>query len=537
MAPGKFFFVNWHIRGRKNIPLVFIAQIFVILSLAAALPCFAGEVKNGKSISEDEIIPLEKVEILTIDSRDKAESLVKTLEDSGYRSIVVTESLGGKPVYKVFILVHNGEQLTDSSGGRTQGSAEIKAAQDKEHSYDSDRKPSWDILGRQNRLVHGSLTLSGVFTDNVLNSSDNKKSDFSTLLSPALWLVFPHTNENIAPAALSVRSPGGSQLSRQWPDSLFHYQASLYYRTDIPLTSSSGHLYYGTTPAQTLSGRLLIKGNRFSLLAEDHYEYSYHEQEAGAIIRQGERDRYNSNYFGVTLSYDTQHRLVLSGGYSHFITTYQSDMSDFRNRQDNGLFGVLAYKLSPRVSLLAEYRFFGISYDHTGVLDSSEHYFLGGISWDITAKSKGLFKVGYSVKDFDHSLGSYNDFSLELQLDHRITPKTALLASAYRKPNETDLSGMAFSFTNGFDVQLRHILTPKLTSTVGFLVENDQYKQLHGLTDAAESTTYQWNAALQYAFRRWLRGTVGYAYTVKNSSVADLEYDSNTLFFNVIASF
>jgi hypothetical protein len=45
------------------------------------------------------------------------------------------------------------------------------------------------------------------------------------------------------------------------------------------------------------------------------------------------------------------------------------------------------------------------------------------------------------------------------------------------------------------------------------------------------------NAALQYAFRRWLRGTVGYSYTVKNSSLADLEYNSNALFFNVIASF
>ena len=166
-------------------------------------------------------------------------------------------------------------------------------------------------------------------------------------------------------------------------------------------------------------------------------------------------------------------------------------MSDFRNRQDNGLFGVLTYKLSPRLSLLAEYRFFDISYDHTGALDSSEHYFLGGISWDITAKSKGLFKAGYVVKDFDHSLGSFNDFSLELQLDHRFTPKTSVVASAYRKPTETDLSGMAFSLTNGFDVQLRHVLTPKLTSSVGFLVENDHYKQLQGLTEAADSTTYQ----------------------------------------------
>jgi polysaccharide biosynthesis protein VpsM len=522
MAPGKNTFAHWHIRGRKSSLLILMSLAVLILFLTAEVPCFAVEEQNRKVAFEDETVPLEKIEVLTADSRDKAESLAKTLEESGYRPIVVTEDLGGKPVYKVFILLPKGEQIP---------------ARDKERYYESEKKPSWDILGRQNRIVHGSLTLSGIYTDNVLNSNHNRISDFSTVLSPALWLVLPHTSENIAPAALDVRSPGGSQLSRQWPESLFHYQASLYYRTDIPLTSSSGHLGYGTTPAQTLAGKLLLIGNRLSLLAEDHYEYSYHNQEAGAIIRQGERDRYNSNYFGVTLSYDTRHRFVLSGGYSNFITSYQSDLSDFMNRRDNGLFGLLTYKLSPRLSLLAEYRFFDISYDHTGILDSREHYFLGGISWDITAKSKGLFKAGYVAKDFDQSIGSSNDFSLELQLEHHFTPKTSVVAGVYRKPTETDLNGMAFSLTNGLDVRLLHILTPKLTAAAGFLVEDDHYRQLHGLTGAADSTTYQVNAELQYAFRRWLRGTVGYAYTIKNASVPELEYNSNTLFFNVIASF
>ena len=529
-------FVFWYIRGSKISPLVFRAQILIILSLAIALPCFAAEMNNSKGISEDELIPLEKVEVLTVDSKDKAESLAKTLEGSGYRSTVVTEGLGDKQVYKVFILVPKGEQynVTAIPGGASQDSAGTMPTQDKEN---AGGKPSWDVLGRQNRLVHGSLTLTGIYTDNVLNSHNNKISDFSTLLSPAIWLVLPHSDENVAPVPLSVRPSGGSLLTRQWPESLYRYEASLYYRADIPLSSSSGHLLYGETPAQTWSGRLLLKGNRFSLLAEDHYESGFIEQEAGTIIKQGERDRYDSNYFGVTVLYDTQHRLVLSGGYSNFLINYLSDVSDFRNRMDNGLFGALTYKMSPRLSLLAEYRFFDISYEHYGVLDSREHYFLAGVSWDITAKSKGLFKAGYSIKDFDHSMDSYNDFSLEMQLDHCFTPKTSVMVRAYRRPNETDLNDMAFSVTSGFNVQLLHAFTPRLASTVGFLVEDDQYKKFKGLSDAAESTTYQWNATVQYTFRRWLRGTIGYAYTMKTASIAELEYNSNTLFFNVIASF
>jgi hypothetical protein len=348
--------------------------------------------------------------------------------------------------------------------------------------------------------------------------------------------VFPHTTQNIAPLDLSVRSPGGNLLSRQWPDSPFHYQSSLYYRADIPLTSSSGNLRYGTTPAQTLDGKLLIKGNRLSLLAEDHYQFSYHEQEAGTVIKPGEQDRYNANYFSVALSYDTRSRLVLSGGYSYFLTRYQADVSDFRNRQDNGFFASLSYKLSPRMSLLAEYRFFGISYDQTSDLDSKEHYFLGGISWDITAKSKGFLKAGYGVKDFDHSLGSFKYFAFEVQLDHRFTPKTSMSFIAYRKTHETNVDGMAFSLTNGLEVKLQHILTAKLTSSAGFLVMNDHYKEGPALTEGIDSTIYQASLALQYEFRRWLKGGIGYSYTIKDASLSDLEYRSNTFYFNLTSA-
>ncbi len=123
--------INWYIVGIKASPLVFLKQVFVILFLTVALPVLPTEVKAGNNMSEDELIPLEKVEVLTVDSREKAEDLAKTLEESGYRSIVETEKLGGKEVYKVFILVRKGEMIPES-GGLSQGPAGTKPEQDKE---------------------------------------------------------------------------------------------------------------------------------------------------------------------------------------------------------------------------------------------------------------------------------------------------------------------------------------------------------------------------------------------------------------------
>ena len=93
--------------------------------------------------------------------------------------------------------------------------------------------------------------------------------------------------------------------------------------------------------------------------------------------------------------------------------------------------------------------------------------------------------------------------------------------------------GMAFSLTNGLEVKLQHLLTSRLTSSAGFIIMDDHYKKLPDLTGSIDSTIYQANLALQYSFRRWLKGGIGYAYTVKNSSSSELEYRSNTFYFNL----
>ena len=519
------------------IPLTLIVICLILCFISNSPPCFAGGVEEGKNTPENELIPLEKVEVITLGSRDKAESFARDLESSGYKTLVTPDDKGENQGYKVFILINKKDQnIPELSGELSQGKAENKTNQDKERGYESGKKPSWDILGRRQHYLHASLTLSGIFTDNALNSRDDKESDFSTILSPAVWIVFPYSGQNIAPLSLYLRSPGGTLLTRQWPDSILHYQASLYYRSDIPLTSSSGGLAYGTVPAQTLSGRLLLLGNRFSLLAEDQYEFSHLEQEAGTVNAHGEQDRYNSNLLNVALSYASRNRLVFQVGYSHFTTSYKSDLDTFRDRKDDGLSASVSYKLSPRMSLIAEYRYLNIAYDKTGELDSDEHYFMGGISWDITAKSKGLLKAGYVVKKFDKFSGSFDSFSFEAQLDHRFTPKTSLLLNAYRKPNETDIQGTDFSLTDGLEVKLRHLLTPRLTSSAGFLIMNDHYKKGPNFSESVDSTLYQANIELQYAFKRWLKGGIGYAYTIKNSSMSELEYRSNTFYLNITSA-
>jgi hypothetical protein len=279
----------------------------------------------------------------------------------------------------------------------------------------------------------------------------------------------------------------------------------------------------------------MFSGNRFSVVAEDQYEFSHLEQEAGVTISD-EPNRYNSNLLNVALAYASRNRLAFQVGYSNFMTNYDSDLDSVRDRQDNGLSASVSYKLSQRMKLIGEYRYLNIAYDNNSELDSSEHFFMGGISWDITAKSKGLLMAGYVVKKFDKFSGSYESFSFEAQLDHRFTPKTLLLLNAYRKTNETDVIGMDFSLTDGLEVKLQHLLTSRLTSSAGLFIINDHYKEGPDFEDSVDSRLYQVNLGLQYAFKRWLKGGIGYAYTTKDSSLSELEYRSNTFYFNITSA-
>jgi hypothetical protein len=506
----------------------------IFLCITSALPCFAEGVEEINNISEKELIALEKVEVITLGSREKAESFAAELERSGYKTIVTAEDKGARQNFKVFILVNkNDRNIPDLSGGLSQGPADNKTTQDEAPGgYKPDKKSSWEILGRRHRYVHGSLTLSGIYTDNALNSRTDKKSDFSTILTPQIWLGFP-LSLNLGPLSISLRSPGGRLLTKQSSDSQSRFQASLYYIPNIALTSSSGGLAYGKVPAQTLGGSLSYLGNRFSLLAEDQYEFSQQEQRSGVAATPGVNDRYNSNLLNLSLSYTSRNRLGFQLGYSNFTTGYKSELNSFRDRQDNVFYASAAYKLSHKMGLIVDYKYLIISYDNSGELDSNEHYLMGGISWNITAKSKGLLKAGYGVKKFDSSGRSFSSISFEGQLDHRFTPKTSLAFSAYRKTSETNVTGMAFSLTNGLEVKLNHSMNPRLTSSAGFLIVNDHYKTFPELTGGFDSRLYRVNLSLQYTFRRWLKGGIGYAYTINNSSRSELEYRSNMFYFNI----
>ncbi|MBI5848194.1 MAG: outer membrane beta-barrel protein [Nitrospirae bacterium] len=494
---------------------LFVAVLFNTCALLSAQPVSAAEtvISSAENTVGGQAAQLEMGRFSDIET---AKAFLKKLVESGYTGGITEEkNSSGQGEYQVYVL------LPVAAVGDA-GSESI----------------SWSVLGGKGKNVHAALSLTGIFTDNAFNANQDKQSDFSMFLTPELWLNLPHTDKDVSYESVSPRSAGGRLLNTLTGERLYGYQATLYYRTDLPLITAKTSPY-GNTASHRFAAGIAFVGSRVSLGISDQFDKSYQEREAGQIISTDARDRYDANRFSAAAAYDTGNRILLSLDYVNFITNYSSDTARALDRRDFGITPALRYRLTPKINLLAEYSFYGISYDSDDTLDSTEHYLMGGLEWKLTEKSFGRIKAGYELKDFKHG-DRYGGYSFELQAEHRLTPKTQLSLSAYRKTNEMRVAGTAFVVSTGEHLSLTHMITSKITGALMLSFENDKNK---GISPASISQTtvndriYQAGIEVQYAFRRWLRARAEYLFTTKNSSNPALEYRSNTLLLGLTGSF
>ena len=511
--------LNKGMKKREFFPFIAVfCTAFILLSTCSVLAADTPEQALSKSnnTTAGQTAQSAKVEMGRFSHIETAKAFLLKLTESGYTGgIEQQQGSSGQPEYQVFLLL-------PAAVGADAGSESL----------------TWSLLGNKGKNIHAAVTLTGIFTDNAFNTKDNRKSDFSMFLTPEIWLNVPRTDTAVSPGGLAPSSAGGHLLDPLMGERLFGYQASLYYRTDLPLIASDTSPYGDTAKHRVVAGLGLI-GNRLSLNLSDQFDKSYQEMEAGQVIRTDSSDRYDANRFNASATYDTRNRFIISLDYVNFITNYYGQTGKALDRNDFGLTPTIRYRLTAKINLLAEYTFYSIAYDRSSSLDSKEHYLLGGIEWRLTEKSFGRLKAGYELKDFKQG-GRHRDYSFELQLEHRLTPKTQLSLSAYRKTNEARVEGTAFMISTGARLSLSHMITSKITAAINLGYWNDRHRgnSVSSLSNASiNDNIYQAGIEVQYAFRRWFRARAEYLFTMKDSSDPTFEYRSNTLLFGLTGSF
>jgi hypothetical protein len=378
------------------------------------------------------------------------------------------------------------------------------------------------------RYLHPAITVTEVYTDNAFSTKRDKKSDFSTYVIPNFTLAFPLLSVSMDPSQTqntTPRSPSGLLVSTLTPEVLRRLQLFASYEPIIPVVSKNspsgnmiGHKLDGTAAYNMRSG--------ISLSANDSFVRSYDTRSAKTTTGD-EVDKYRSNLLNAIASYDTGNRLRLRLDYSNFMLNYDAASTGFRDRRDNAYTAYLYFRVQPRTSLFAQYTFIDIDHIRDPLLDSEEQNMFGGVEWDITAKSKGVLKAGYGIKDFEAMNERPRNFICEAQLYHRFTSKTSAILKAFRKTNETDIETALYMVSNGVTLDYQQRITSKVTGAMNFLYEDDDYKG--GVDDGRNDKIYQAGIRFQYAFRRWLRTDFGYTFTERRSNRSEFDFSSNTV--------
>jgi hypothetical protein len=389
--------------------------------------------------------------------------------------------------------------------------------------------------GRSSYNIHPFITLTEYYSDNIFNTLDFKKSDYSTRLSPGIWLAFPWIKEAGIFTPTNTGSPSGRSATNfpaRYPG---HLKTYVMYQADIERYARNSS---ANTTSHFLEGMLQynFRGG-LSMDISDQFKKSYNERGTGARLG---LDKFNANFFNTVLSYEVGDRGMLRIDYSNYGLHYTALRNDFRDRSSNAITGSIFYKLRPRLAAFGSYEYIKVNYAWDTLSDSREHNLFGGLRWDITSKSRGSLKVGYGIKDFeDPAIKNNNNLLFEAQLDHMFTPKTSVALIASRKTNESDVAPANAIVSDSISAIFTKRLATRINGFINLAYINDTYQSdvtFGPETKKLRDRYYKGGVTLQYEFREWLKFDAGYMRSKRDSSFPIYDYTNNTLFFRITGS-
>lgn len=350
--------------------------------------------------------------------------------------------------------------------------------------------------------VHPYLWLTEAYTDNVFNSNTDVQSDFYTVITPGIRLILP-----------MVQKRYHLDLQAQADFTLYNKFSS---------QNSQSYMAMGKFDGQLPSG---IKFNVYEVFRRSF-------DPPGVNLNPG-IEYFYENALSASLGYDFSNRFNARVDYTNHYLNYDNDLLNYRNESDNTVAAYLFYRIMPKTSLFVEYQYAKFNYNSSALVNNSENYLYGGITWDITAKSTGRIQAGYETKQYeDSSLGKYNHLAFDVSIDHNFDPKNSLKLLASMRPHETNMQGTLFYITTGFLAQYYHRITGKITARGDVGYGQDKY---YGGVPRTDDT---WQAAiwLFYQIKKWVRIELGYNYTNRNSTIDEFSYKNNTFYLKLNAT-
>jgi hypothetical protein len=275
----------------------------------------------------------------------------------------------------------------------------------------------------------------------------------------------------------------------------------------------------------------------FTASAEDRFRHAHDPRGESQNL---ELDIFNENTASVTAGQALGSKLSVQAAFRYMTIHYDDSRNDFRDRKEGTAGGTVFYRFFPKTSGLVEVRWTGVSYDkdvEPMSRDSTVVNVLTGVSYEITAKSKGVLKAGLENRNFkDGDRNDYTGLALSMDVEHELTPKTFLKARAERRSNESYLSAQDYNVRTGFALLADHRFTDKITADAAVSYARETYPSDQTIdiqTDKRKDNTFKGGIGVKYWILRWINVGAKIDFENRNSNFSVYDYKDQRYAFTV----
>jgi len=247
-------------------------------------------------------------------------------------------------------------------------------------------------------------------------------------------------------------------------------------------------------------------------------------------------DRYHQTAVGSIVSYGAagaQGRLDFELGQleRHYYNNRSTTATEDRNNTDVG--ATFFWRIAPKTSLLLQAKHTDIEYtDPASTLGSTENGLLGGVTWEATAKTTGIFKLGMVKKSFDDPARAESTSTSWLGAI-KWSPRTYSIVdfNLTRLPAETTGGVGNFIDRTITGALWTHQWSSQVSTAALASYGTDKYEGVDR-TDNIQN----YGVKATYSMRRWLSFGADYTYTQRDSNDNTNDFKRNTFMLFVNAT-
>lgn len=347
--------------------------------------------------------------------------------------------------------------------------------------------------------IHPFLSVSGTFNDNIYSTSTSTQSKSDTIMTytPGIKLELPF---------------GRHRTEARYYRIITRYDKFIGEDTDD--AHADGIIDFSN------SGRV---GLRFSGVFDKGHE-------ARGASSTGFIEEFRSGTGTGTLTYRLVDRFRIQADYGRSSLDYILPESYFRSRVENFSALYFYYRFLPKTSAFLEVDWKRAAFkDPTLDLDNETISSFVGLSWEMTAKSRGSIKAGSLSKDFDRR--SHKDFSTgaaAIDFRHYFSDYTGLTIIGQRTVNETTLATARYVLSTGGYAEISHRFFRKLEITARGSFSTDEFSDATPLDPVRKDKTVMGGGGIKYIPRDWLEFGVNYAVRKRESNLPVNDYTQHS---------